>query len=524
MSTTPNRRLASRLFLALVCCAAVLAIAVPARAGTWLPQDEAAAVATTAPTPAPPSGSPAPTPTSTPLPSASPSTSSPADTASPGAGSPPATPPGQDSGGCGWFDVSCKVKQAINNWFKDLVKSAINPVFGMLGKGLLATPQLDGWSRVQGLWTGSLVVANACYVLLVVIGGLTLMGHQSLQSSYTVKDIAPRLVVGMVASNISLLLIGKAITFANALSAALLGQGVDPDAAAGQLQKIVLHALNPADVGIFIVILGIWAVSLGTILLVIYIVRLMLTILLIAAAPLALACHALPQTEGLAKLWWRALAGVLGIQVVQALVFITAIKVLFTTDMVTWFGVHTPRDQVNLWIAVCLMYVLIRIPSWISKMVWQGGLSRSPIVRAAKTAATIVIFRGMLGKLGASRSAAKAPAGGARPSWPLPPAPPTSAPPGPPPPGLPPTAEPEPRWAHPDQRWMPPDPEWHAYVHQGRPDADSVAEQQRWGDPATTWTPPYAGDWRGPPPAPPRRPPDPVPHQPDPNRPWRRPT
>lgn len=69
---------------------------------------------------------------------------------------------GQGSGGCGWFDVPCKAKQAINGWFKDLVKSAINPVFGMLGDSLLATPQLDEMGRVQELWTGSLVVANAC--------------------------------------------------------------------------------------------------------------------------------------------------------------------------------------------------------------------------------------------------------------------------------------------------------------------------------------------------------------------------
>lgn len=200
------------------------------------------------------------------------------------------TGPGQDSGGCGWFDVACKAKQAINGWFKDLVASAINPVFGFLGESLLATPRLDQTGRVQGLWTGSLVVANSCFVLLVLAGGLTLMGRQSVQTSYTVKDIAPRLVVGMVAANTSLIVVGQSIEFANALSAALLGQGVDPQQAADQLQKIIVHALNPVDVGMFVVLVTIWAVLLGVVLLLVYIVRIMLTILLIAAAPLALAC------------------------------------------------------------------------------------------------------------------------------------------------------------------------------------------------------------------------------------------
>ncbi|GAB3979273.1 hypothetical protein GCM10029978_074210 [Actinoallomurus acanthiterrae] len=419
--------------------------------------------------------------------------------------------------------MPCKVKQAINNWFKDLVKSAINPVFGMLGKSLLATPQLDEMGRVQDLWTGSLVVANACFVLLVVIGGLTLMGRQTLQSSYTVKDIAPRLVIGMVAANVSLLLVGKAIGLANSLSVALLGQGVDPAQAAGQLQKIVVHAINPTDVGIFIVLVVIWAVLLGTVLTFIYVVRVMLTILLIAAAPLALACHALPQTEGIAKLWWRAFAGVLAVQIAQALVFIVAMKVALTTDMVTWFGVRTPGDQVDLWITVCLLYILVRIPSWISRWIWQGGLSRSPLVRAAKTIAMIVLFRGMFAKAGAAKpgtatsSPRSVPPGGTSPRA-LPPGP-TQ----PPPPTPPPEPQPQPRWAHPDQRWMPPDPDWYARVHHGRPDPDSVAEQQRWGHPDTTWRPPHTGDWRKPPPPPPKRTPPRPPYQPDPNRPWKRP-
>ncbi|TDD65504.1 hypothetical protein E1293_40250, partial [Actinomadura darangshiensis] len=292
----------------------------------------------------------------------------------------------------------------MNGWFKSLVTSAINPVFDMLGQSLLSTPRLDQMPRVSGLWNGSMVIANAVFVLFVLAGGLILMGHQTLQTSYTVKDIAPRIVVAVVLSNISLLLVGHAIELANGLSAALLGQGVDPEVAAGQLKKVIVHAVNPGDVGIFIVLVVIWAVLLGLILTFIFVIRVMLTILLIAAAPLALMCHALPQTEALAKLWWRALAGVLAIQVAQALVFITAMRVVFTTDMVTWFGLHTPADQLDLWITVCLLYILVRIPSWISRQVWQGGLSRSPLARAAKTIAMLLIFRGAFAKLKAGRS------------------------------------------------------------------------------------------------------------------------
>ncbi len=139
--------------------------------------------------------------------------STPASPRSP-ATSPPASAPGLQLAsalqptqpGCGFFDVACHVSSAITGWFKNLVTSAINPVFGLLGKSLLATPQLDQTGEVQSLWTGSLVVANACIALLVVAGGLTLMGYQSVQTSYTVKDIAPRMIVGVVLANVSLLL------------------------------------------------------------------------------------------------------------------------------------------------------------------------------------------------------------------------------------------------------------------------------------------------------------------------------
>ncbi len=53
-------------------------------------------------------------------------------------------------------------------------------------------------------------------------------------------------------------------------------------------------------------------------LLVTYVVRVALTIVLIAGAPLALMFHALPQTEGIAYWWWKAFGGCLAIQVGQS--------------------------------------------------------------------------------------------------------------------------------------------------------------------------------------------------------------
>lgn len=389
---------------ALVCCAAagiVMSAGVPGRAEAR--QIPPAAVVTPQPgTGSYPAATSRPTPRASPAPSTAPSPSKERDRQ-------------QDrQAACGTFDVPCRVRTAINGWFTDLVRSAINPVIGAVGRSLLSTPQMNDSARVQGLWTGSLAVADTCFVLLIVIGGITVMGHQTVQSAYTVKDIAPRLVVGMVAAHLSLFVVGKAIYFANGLSAALASQGVPVDQTAQQLSKIMWHAVDPVDQGAFVILVVAAAVLLGLVLVLMFIIRLMLTVLLIAAAPLALACHALPQTEHLAKLWWRAFAGLLAIQVAQALVFITAMKVAFTTDMVGWFGLRTPGDQIDLWIVVCLLYVLVRIPSWIARMV---GVGRSPITRILRSVAMIILFRHLFPR-GAG-------AGGGRP--PRPPRPPRSA-------------------------------------------------------------------------------------------------
>jgi hypothetical protein len=525
--------------LAALAIVIVMAGLVPSAHAAQTPTSLVAAPSPTPSASSPSPGSASPTPSS-PTPS-SPAPSSPAPSGSGSAsptpsalGSSPA-PSGRDtgSGGCGLFDVACKIDHAVNGWFKSLVTSAINPVFAMLGTSLLATPRLDQAPRISQLWSGSLVVANAVFVLFILAGGLIVMGHQTVQTSYTVKEIAPRLLIGVILANTSLLLVGQAIGFANGLSAALLGQGVDPAAASKQLEKIILHTIvNPADVGIFLIFVVLVAVVLALILSFIFIIRVTITMLLIAAAPLALMCHSLPQTEGLARLWWRAFIGMLAIQVAQALVFITAMKVAFTTDMITWWGGRSPGDAFDLWITICLLYVLVRIPSWIFRMVWTGGLSRSPLVRATRTAAMLVIFRGLLprGNHGGPPAGgtpqpppSSPPPSSPRPAPLPPPPPPSPPPPESPPPGPSPEHQGQPRWGRPDQRWTPPDPAWHQRSHRGRPAPDSPAQQQRWGNPNTTWTPPHAREW-GPDgrgdrraPLPPRQsppPPSPSPHRP----------
>ena len=236
------------------------------------------------------------------------------------------------------------------------------------------------------MWATSLAIADACYVLLVLIGGIVVMSHETVQTSTSAKEIAPRLVLGLAAANLSMILITRAVSLANGLSAALAGQGVDPQAAGQALASTIRNSV--ATGGVFLILLALVAVILALVLAVIYVLRLMAVVLLAAAAPLALALL-------------RAAADRVGGPLVVA-----------GADRRPGHpgrpgpgadrrrqGVlhprlaHTSTGQylVHVLITMCLLYILMRIPFWIARPVLSpfGG---SPLRRAARFAFTAAVL------------------------------------------------------------------------------------------------------------------------------------
>ncbi len=167
-----------------------------------------------------------------------------------------AAPTTGSSGGCGLLDVSCHVTSAIDDWFRDLVTSALDPVLGLLGRTVLATPDLTS-GRIAELWGIAAGIANGLVVLLVLAGGAIVMGHETVQTRTSAKDLAPRIVIDVIAANASFSLLGLAIGVVNALSSALLGQGVDAANATTVLEQLVVGSL--ATDGIFLVLMGLVA-------------------------------------------------------------------------------------------------------------------------------------------------------------------------------------------------------------------------------------------------------------------------
>ena len=289
----------------------------------------------------------------------------------------------------GLFDITGHIEAAIDSWFRDVVTSALNPVLDLLGHTLLATPNVTAQSRVGQLWQMTEGIADAFLVLFVLVGGAIVMGHETVQTRTALRDVLPRIVFAAVAANASLSFAGLAISTADSLSQAILGQGVDPSQAAVVLRQLVLGSL--ASGGIFVVLVGGVVAVLAIVVLATYVCRLALVILLVVAAPICLVCHALPQTEGLAKLWWRAFAGTLAVQVAQSLVLITALRVFLASGGPSNLGIASTGGLVDLLVSACLCWVLVKIPSWVSRMVFSGGRGHGGIGRVVRD---VVVYKG----------------------------------------------------------------------------------------------------------------------------------
>lgn len=280
-----------------------------------------------------------------------------------------------------FWDIPGQIKKAIDDWFRHLVTDALNPALELVGKTLLATPQVVGADRVGELWTYALGIADALLVLLVVIAGALVMGHETVQSRYALKDALPRLTFAAILANASLALSGQLIAIADAFSFGFLAGGVDPAEASDRLKQFIIGAV--ASGGIFLIFLGLACAVVAVILLVLYIVRAALVVVLVCAAPLMLVAHALPQTEGLARLWWRGMAAALGVQVAQAFLLATAVRVFFSSEGHSALGLSVTGSLIDLLVALCLLWLLVKVPFWAKEFAFSTRPSL--VVRAAKT-------------------------------------------------------------------------------------------------------------------------------------------
>lgn len=286
-----------------------------------------------------------------------------------------------------FWDVIGRVRYAISSWFSGLVTAALRPVFGFLGRTVFATPPLASNARLTELWRFSLGIADAALLLFVLAGAGIVMAGSSVTSQMTAKEILPRLLLAAGAANVSLLLVAQMISLSNAVSRAMLGAALDPAEVSGRMITMIGTAAisNP-----FLALFALAVVVIAVLVLIAYVVRMAVLVLLVAAAPIMLACHALPQTEGIARAWWRGTLALLAAPVLQSMLLSAAFRIFLTSDGV--LGLPVGNGMINLLVVGCMLYLLYKIPFWALNAALSGAGSRAAaqVRRVGKAAAQAV--------------------------------------------------------------------------------------------------------------------------------------
>jgi len=233
--------------------------------------------------------------------------------------------------------------------------------------------------QVQALTGRSVLIVDICFVLFFVTAGvLTMTAGGDERARYTAKDLVPRCIVGFVAAHFSQLWCTQMISLANALTRALVQDdlGGDGELRPAPITAIKTHLLAAQDqsVGllfcvcavIILILLGTTAFSMIT--------RFSAVLVLTAAAPLALACHALPQTDPVAKLWWRSYGVTLAIPAAQGLTLYAGNWMLTDSDhLLPVFGLPVePGGMMNLFIVMVLLWTTVKIPGLMRRALRAG--------------------------------------------------------------------------------------------------------------------------------------------------------
>lgn len=281
------------------------------------------------------------------------------------------------------MDLTTQVTQAINAWLQAVTAQLLGPALAAVGELLFTTPAFDQIPEVEQLWSLVRNIADALFVFALIAAGVLVMTSGSFDSRYAAKVLVPRVALAAAVANASLAITGGLIRLENAIVAGLLG--TEPAAAAANQLAAMLGG-HPANQVVGIVV-GLAAAVLALFLVALAIGRDLVLLVATVLAPLALASYALPQTEELARLWWRIYGALLFVQVVQAVLVAVGLELLRHTD---WLG-GPISDLTSGLLLLTLLYLLFRLPFAAYEWAFRQPLSQSAPARVVVVAARAVV-------------------------------------------------------------------------------------------------------------------------------------
>jgi hypothetical protein len=300
----------------------------------------------------------------------------------------------------GWInDIVNTLLAAVIHGITLAVQAGLNWVLGLLATTLFASPDVTTLPQVQYTSGQAQLVADAGMGLIVTAAGALAMSHGSVQDRYSVKELLPRLLIGFTLANLAIPIVRAAITFANAVTAAMVGTRYTSTDSFGQIRRIVIGAATDQNLAMWVVILQILVLAMLVVVVFTWLGRLTGLLVVAGVGPVALACHALPHSDPVAQIWWRSLGGLLLVQVLQAVTLHLAVATLLTPGAnLPFLGLPgDPTGVLNLLITCYLLWLVIRIPRWVARTI-GGTRGRSGSILGYVV--RVVVVQQLLGAVG----------------------------------------------------------------------------------------------------------------------------
>jgi hypothetical protein len=300
-----------------------------------------------------------------------------------------------------------------------MVSATLAALWELLAGTAFTTPDVTGLPQVAAISARMLTIVNVSFVLAVLAAGVLVMGRETVQSRYGVAELGPRLVIGWIAANFAAPLCSWMIGFGNSLTEAVTGAQLRPDKDLRQLSAVMTASFTNTQDAFLAVVIAVILTVLTGMLLATWIVRIGTLIVVVSVAPLALACHATPFTDAVARVWWRSFAVLLATVTLQALALHVTLTV-FLDPQANLPAMMLPDDPtgngtVNLLIIVCLLWTTVRIPALLRRS--MGGARQQNILSLVLRMAVVQRITGLLRQplraFGAGRSARQAASAGA---------------------------------------------------------------------------------------------------------------
>ncbi|MEV8504524.1 conjugal transfer protein TrbL family protein [Actinoplanes sp. NPDC051475] len=286
------------------------------------------------------------------------------------------------------------VMDQIVAWLLKFIVDSFTTILQIIETGLLHTPDVTTLPQVRALSDRSVWVVDVAFVLVfTAAAAITMTSGSNERARYEVKDLIPRAVVGFIAAHFSPVVISQTIAVTNALVGAFSSEQLDDSGALDAISRQVRAAgTEPSSPLLAVLLVAVIAVLLASTAFGL-LTRIAILLVLATVAPIALALHALPQTDGIARLWWQTLLGCLVTPALQAFCLQAGTWMLLDPSHTVPFGgaAAGPVSLINLLVVIMLLYVTVKVPKLVKQYLVRGA---PPHNLAAAVVRTVVVNQG----------------------------------------------------------------------------------------------------------------------------------